>query len=296
MELRQLRYFVAVAEELHFRRAAERLFISTPTLSQQIRAVEREVGGPLLIRGNQGVELTAAGEVLLKAARGVLEAADTALRDTRAIAQPETAVFRLGVVNGAPSWLPARIEGMLRARQPGARVVLMGGPSADQVRLLDREEVDLAVLRMPVRLPDHLSLTPVAEEELGIVMSRKNDLAGLEAIEAAHLRGRELILFARDSAPELHDSMLAQLRDRGATVALSDSAMSHAQMLSLLPLRPDAVGLGSTRTAEMPGLVWRPLLPRPLVITYVAACRAAARNPVLHSVTDALAGGSRLSP
>ncbi len=294
--MRQLRYFVAVAEELHFRRAAERLFISTPTLSQQIRAVEREVGGPLLIRGNHGVELTAAGEVLLTAARGVLTAAESAMRETRAVAQPETAVFRLGVVNGAPTWLPARIDAMLRARQPGARVVLTGGPSADQVRLLDREEVDLAVLRMPVRLPEHLRHTAIAEEQLGVVMSRTHALAEFDAIEPAHLRGRELIMFARDSAPELHDSLLAQLRDRGATVALSDSAMSHAQLLALLPIRPEAVGLGSIRTAEVPGLVWRPLLPRPLVVTYIAAWRAAARNPLLHSVTDALAGGFRLTP
>ncbi|MFB7717136.1 MULTISPECIES: LysR family transcriptional regulator [unclassified Nocardia] len=296
VELRQLRYFVAVAEELHFRRAAERLFISTPTLSQQIRAIEREVGGPLLIRGSQGVELTAAGEVLLKTARNVLDAAETALRETRLVADPERAVFRLGVVNGAPTWLPARIEALLKARQPGARVVLTGGPSADQVRLLDREDVDLAVLRMPIRLPDHLTSTCIAAEELGIVMSREHPLAGRDTIEPAHLSDQELIMFARDTAPELHDSMLAQLRERGAAVALSESAMSHAQMLSLLPMRPAAIGLGSSRTASAPGLVWRPLQPRPLVVNYVAAWRPAARNSALHTVAEALTGGIRFAP
>ncbi|MFJ4650144.1 LysR family transcriptional regulator [Nocardia sp. NPDC088792] len=296
MELRQLRYFVAVAEELHFRRAAERLFISTPTLSQQIRSIEREVGGPLLIRGAQGVELTAAGEVLLKASRDILDAADNALRDTRAVAQPDSAVFRLGVVNGAPPWLPSRIEALLKSRQPAARIILTGGPSADQVRLLDREDVDLAILRKPVRLPENLSYAPIADEELGIVMSRDSDLAAQEAIAPANLAGRELIMFPRGSAPEVHDSMLSQLRERGATVSLSATALSHAQMLTLLPLRPDAVGLGSIRTGEVPGLVWRPLLPRPVIITYIAAWRATARNPVLHTVTDALSGGLRLAP
>ncbi|WP_067574499.1 LysR family transcriptional regulator [Nocardia acidivorans] len=296
VELRQLRYFVAVAEELHFRRAAERLFISTPTLSQQIRAIEREVGGPLLIRGSQGVGLTAAGEVLLETARGVLEAAENALRETRMVANPERSVFRLGVVNGAPTWLPARIEALLKARQPGARVVLTGGPSADQVRLLDREDVDLAVLRMPIRLPDHLTSAAIAQEELGIVMSREHPLATRDTIEPAQLRDQELIMFARDAAPELHDSMLAQLRERGAAVALSDSAMSHAQMLSLLPMRPAAIGLGSSRTASAPGLVWRPLQPRPVVVTYVAAWRPAARNTALHTVAEALSGGVRFAP
>ncbi|MET9491929.1 LysR family transcriptional regulator [Nocardia sp. NPDC006630] len=296
VELRQLRYFVAVAEELHFRRAAERLFISAPTLSQQIRAIEREIGGPLLIRGSQGVELTAAGEVLLKNSRTVLEAAEIALRETRMVANPECAVFRLGVVNGAPSWLPARIESLLKARQPGARVVLTGGPTADQVRLLDREDVDLAVLRMPVRLPEHLTSTAIAVEELGIVMSREHPLALRSTIEPVHLRGQELIMFARDSAPELHDSLLAQLREQGAAVALSESAMSHAQMLSLLPLRPAAIGLGSARTATAPGLAWRPLHPHPLVISYVAAWRPAARNSALRAVAEVLASGSRLSP
>ncbi|AYF77284.1 LysR family transcriptional regulator [Nocardia yunnanensis] len=295
MELRQLRYFVAVAEELHFRRAAERLFISTPTLSQQVRAIEREVGGPLLIRGNHGVELTAAGEVLLTSARTVLEAADVALRETRAVARPGQAVFRLGVVNGAPQWLPGRIEALLKARQPGVRVALTTGTSGDQARLLDRDEVDLAVLRLPVRLAEHLTHTPIADEELGIVMSRENPLAAAGSVEPARLGDHELIMFARDAAPEVHDSVLAQLRERGAAVVLSDSAMSHAQMLQLLPLRPDSIGVGSARTAAMPGLVWRPLHPRPLLITYAAAWRATTRNPLLHTMADALSGGLRLS-
>ncbi|MEU1208600.1 LysR family transcriptional regulator [Nocardia sp. NPDC005825] len=295
MELRQLRYFVAVAEELHFRRAAERLFISTPTLSQQIRAVEREVGGPLLIRGNHGVELTAAGEVLLATARNVLEAAENALSQTRAVAQPGNAVFRLGIVNGAPAWLPGRIEALLKARQPGVRVVLTTGTSGDQARLLDRDQVDLAVVRLPVRLAEHLTSTPIADEELGIVMSRENPLATACSVTAECIGSHELIMFARDAAPEVHDSVLAQLRDRGASVVLSDSAMSHAQMLQLLPLRPEAIGVGSSRTASVPGLVWRPLDPRPLMITYAAAWRAATRNPLLHTMADVLAGGLRLT-
>lgn len=295
VELRQLRYFVAVAEELHFRRAAERLFISTPTLSQQIRAVEREVGGPLLIRGNHGVELTAAGEVLLATARNVLEAAENALSQTRAVAQPGNAVFRLGIVNGAPAWLPGRIEALLKARQPGVRVVLTTGTSGDQARLLDRDQVDLAVVRLPVRLAEHLTSTPIADEELGIVMSRENPLATACSVTAECIGSHELIMFARDAAPEVHDSVLAQLRDRGASVVLSDSAMSHAQMLQLLPLRPEAIGVGSSRTASVPGLVWRPLDPRPLMITYAAAWRAATRNPLLHTMADVLAGGLRLT-
>lgn len=295
VELRQLRYFVAVAEELHFRRAAERLFISTPTLSQQIRAVEREVGGPLLIRGNHGVELTAAGEVLLKTARNVLDAAEIALRETRAVAQPGNAVFRLGVVNGAPAWLPGRIEALVKARQPGVRVALTTGSSGEQARLLDRDDVDLAVLRLPVRLADRFTCTPVADEELGIVMSRENPLAAAVSVEPACIGQHELIMFARDAAPEVHDSVLEQLRERGASVVLSDSAMSHAQMLQLLPLRPRSIGVGSSRTASVPGLVWRPLHPRPLVITYAAAWRTGTRNPLLNTMADALSGGLRLT-
>ncbi|MGW4717361.1 LysR family transcriptional regulator [Nocardia sp. NPDC004260] len=294
MELRQLRYFVVLAEELHFRRAAERLFISTPTLSQQIKVLERELGGPLLVREPR-VELTAAGAVLLRSGRTVLRAMDEAMRETRRAAAAGAPVLRLGLLNGVPPWLPAHIGGLLTAALPDARMVLTGGTTADQVRFLDDDEVDLALVRAPVELPERFAQRPVASEELGVVMSERHPLAGAAApLDPAELDGHELILFSRESAAGLHDALLRTLADHGAAVRLSDSAMGHAQMLAVLPSRPDAIGLSSSRVNGLNGLVWRPLRGAPLRVTYAIAWRAAVRDPAVVALLAALA--SELSP
>ncbi|RJO68410.1 LysR family transcriptional regulator [Nocardia panacis] len=164
MELRQLRYFVVLAEELHFRRAAEKLFISTPTLSQQIKGLEREMGGPLLIREPR-VRLTAAGAVLLRTGREILRATESAIRETRREAGSPAPVLRFGFPNGVPPWLLARIGELLAARLPGARMVLFAGTTADQLRLLDADEVDLALVRDPVEAPARFSRIPLARAE-----------------------------------------------------------------------------------------------------------------------------------
>ncbi|WP_181722068.1 LysR family transcriptional regulator [Nocardia gipuzkoensis] len=223
MELRQLRYFVVLAEELHFRRAAQRLFISTPTLSQQIKVLERELGGPLLVREPR-VELTAAGAALLRSGKNVLRAMDEAIRETRRAAA-DAPVLRLGLLNGVPPWLPTRIGGLLTGELPAARMVLTGGTTADQVRMLDDDEVDLALVRTPVHLPDRFAQRPVAREELGVVMSAGHPLARGMLLDPADLSGLELILFARESAAGLHDWMLRTLTDHGGRVRLSESAI-----------------------------------------------------------------------
>ncbi|MGV9719401.1 LysR family transcriptional regulator [Nocardia beijingensis] len=293
MELRQLRYFVVLAEELHFRRAAERLFISTPTLSQQIKVLERELGGPLLVREPR-VELTAAGAVLLRSGRNVLRAMDEAMRETRRAAAAGAPVLRLGLLNGVPPWLPVRIGSLLAGALPGARMVLTGGTTADQVRFLDDDEVDLALVRAPVDLPDRFAQRPVAREELGVVMSQRHPLAGAGPLDPTELSGQELILFARESAAGLHGSLLRTLADHGAAVRLSDSAMGHAQMLAVLPSRPDAIGLSSSRANGLTGLVWRPLIGAPLLVTYAIAWRATVREPAVAALLAALT--AELSP
>jgi len=264
-----MRYFVAVAEELHFRRAAERLLISTPTLSQQIKAVEREIGGPLLIRRPEGVCLTPAGEVLLRTARTVLAAADEAIDVTRQAAGAATPVLRFGLLNGVPPSLTQRVTGGFEGP-----VVMTSGTTAELADLLERGRLDLVILRAPVDLSAGLRSMHVAEEELGVLMSARHALAGSGPVTVAELAGQEMILFARDSAPRLHDAVLAALDG----VVLSPSAMGHAQMLAVLPLRPGVFGLSSERAAGVPGLVWRPIEERPVVITYVAAWSAHNRR------------------
>lgn len=284
-----MRYFVVLAEELHFRRAAERLFISTPTLSQQIKVLERELGGPLLLREPR-VELTAAGAVLLRTGKDVLRAMDEAIRETTRASAAGAPVLRLGLLNGVPPWLPTRIENLLAARLPGTRMVFTGGTTADQVRLLDDDEIDVALVRTPVDLPERFAQRPIAREELGVLMSARHPLAGTALLDPADLTGQELILFARESAAGLHDSLLRTLAEQGAQVRLSDSAMGHAQMLAVLPSRPDMIGLSSARAADVPGLAWRPLRGAPLVVTYAAAWRAAVRHPAVAALVAALAG------
>ncbi|MFI9511321.1 LysR substrate-binding domain-containing protein [Nocardia sp. NPDC052566] len=287
MELRQLRYFVVLAEELHFRRAAERLFISTPTLSQQIKVLEREMGGPLLVREPR-VALTAAGEVLARTGKGVLRSMDEAVRETRRTASSGAPVLRFGLLNGVPPWLPERIGELLAARLPGTRMVFTGGTTADQVRLLDADEIDLAVVRAPVTLPDRFAQRPLAREAMGVVMSAAHPLANATEIDPGELSGRELILFARDSAPQLHDALLRDLHARGARIRLSDNAMGHAQMLAVLPLRPDLLGLSSARVATTPGLAWRPFRGGPIEITYAAAWYPTTPNPAVQTLIRAL--------
>jgi DNA-binding transcriptional LysR family regulator len=288
VELRQLRYFVAVAEALHFGRAAERLHISTPTLSQQIKAVEREVGAPLLIRHSRGVRLTAAGEVLLRTAKEALRAADEALRETRRAAGVADPVLRFGLLNGVPPWLPGRIEELLAEHVPGCRMTMLGSSTAQQLAMLESGEVDLALLRMPTATPAGVRQVRLADEEFGVLMAAANPLAAHEAVDPVALSGRELILFAREFAPDVHDSMVERLRALGADVVLSESAMPHAQLRAVLPLRPDAFSLSSARAAAPPDLVWRPLRTAQLSMSYAAAWRVDARNPALQAIIPSL--------
>ncbi|MGS2805215.1 LysR family transcriptional regulator [Nocardia sp. MW-W600-9] len=293
MELRQLRYFVVLAEELHFRRAAERLFITTPTLSQQIRVLERELGGPLLVREPR-VELTAAGEVLLRTGRAVLSAAETAVRETRRASADGAQVVRFGLLNGAPSWLPARFDALARAI--GARLVLTGGTTADQLRMLAADEVDLALVRGPIELPEHYTARPVAREGLGVVVSARHPLAEHAEITPVLLDDHELVLFARDSAPGLHRALLAELAGRGARIRLSDNAMGHAQQLAVLPHRTDLIGLSSDRVRDHPGLAWRPLSDGPIAVDYMAVWRGTSGHPIHAALADTTATGPWRAP
>jgi DNA-binding transcriptional LysR family regulator len=296
VELRHLRYFVAVAEEGHFGRAAERLHLTTPTLSQQVRALEREVGAPLLVRHSRGVRLTPAGEALRDAGRGVLEAADEALAAARQAAGLATGTLRLGLLRGIPDWLLERLERLLAEAAPGYRAVPVSGSTQDQVRMLAAGEIDLALLREPVALPAGTARLPLLTDELGVLVTRTHPLAGRGAVRPADLAGQELLWFPRELAPGLHDEVLATLRRLGADVVVSESTVRFDQRRTGLRLRPDAFTLTSERGADSPELVWRPMEGAPLTMTVAAVWRTASRHSALRALVPLLRAAAPLTP
>ncbi|MFC6158653.1 LysR family transcriptional regulator [Kribbella jiaozuonensis] len=281
MELRQMRYFVGVAEELHFGKAAERLYISTPTLSQQIKQLEREVGTTLLIRHSRGVELTPAGQVFLARARETIQAAGLALKDTRRAAGLDEPVLRLGLLNGIPGWLPAALEQLATERFPNSTVTLEAGTTTDQLRMLTAGEIDLGLVRTPITLPSAITSEHLAAEELGVLLTATHPLAARPVLTLDDLTDLELIWIPRAAAPEFHDDLLRRL---GPGVRLSDISMSHSQLRSALLVRRSAISLGSRRAAT-PDVVWRPIEGSPLIARYAAVWRTDSRNPVLQAMT-----------
>src|SRR5687767_11951158 len=150
IELRLLRYFAVVAEELHVGNAAARLFISQPALSQQIRALEEQVGLPLFIRHPRGVELTEAGHVLLEEARAVLRGSERLEGTVEELRRGRIAELRIGLPPGLPQRLLPELLGALREREPDARVEVIELTTPEQLVALRDGSLDLGLVREPV--------------------------------------------------------------------------------------------------------------------------------------------------
>ncbi|MFE0458051.1 LysR substrate-binding domain-containing protein [Kitasatospora sp. NPDC058965] len=208
MELRQLRYFVTVAEELHFGRAADRLLIGQPAVSQQIRRLERELKVELFDRSPRTVRLTAAGEAFLPAARTVLDAADSARALAGDLAAGRVGTFRLGTVTGLGDRLD-RILDTFERRAPGIRVELTALPVRERLARLTDGRLDAVFVRgaLPAHTPD-LRQLPLWQDELVAALPARHPLAGRPAVRLADLAALPLRLTERRNHPALVDLVL----------------------------------------------------------------------------------------
>jgi LysR family transcriptional regulator, benzoate and cis,cis-muconate-responsive activator of ben and cat genes len=200
MDLRQLRYFVAVAEELHFSRAAARLNLAQSALSAQIRSLEEEVGGPLLHRSTRRVSLTPAGESLLSDARELLASSDVAMRRARALALGELGVLRIAALGPAPGGILAPVLDRFGTRHPRVRVEMRTLAFSELVEGLRSGRADIAFLYEPIDEPD-LITTPLLTEPRVAVLSASHRLAGRESVTPGDLRGETFITHP-DSVPQ----------------------------------------------------------------------------------------------
>ena len=187
IDLRQMRQFVAVAEELNFRRAAERLNMSQPPLSQAIQRMEADLGAKLFHRSKRRVMLTRTGEVMLDEAHRLLGQADRAVAHIRDVAGGRKGRIEVGFVLTACYELLPRVTRIFRAANPGIHVELHSMSSAGMITALQENEIDIAFLRPPLGGVEHLSMIQVYAEHLVAMLPDDHPLADRERIELADL-------------------------------------------------------------------------------------------------------------
>ena len=199
VDLRKLRYFLAVAEELHFGRAAERLHITQPVLSRQIRVLESELGVDVFMRDRRSTVLTPAGEQLVHDAGPLLAGADALLRRVRAAGESVTR-FTIGFMPGITLTPVVRL---LRERHPGLDVRMLRTGWHDQVEVLHDARADVGIVRLPID-PAGLEIRPLYTEPRLVMVASSHPLAGKETVRVADLAADHL-LQDPDAVPEWRD-------------------------------------------------------------------------------------------
>jgi LysR family transcriptional regulator, benzoate and cis,cis-muconate-responsive activator of ben and cat genes len=192
VDLRHLRSFVAVAEELHFSRAAQRLNLAQSAVSAQVRKLEREVGGALLVRTSRRVLLTPAGEALLEDARALLAAADDALARARGLARGETGTLVVGCFGPSPGELLATLLDRFQAHLPDVRVEVSAFDFAEVLERLRDGRLDVSFLYLPLDEPD-IHVTPLLNEPRVVVMAADHPLARRESLRPEDLAGETFV-------------------------------------------------------------------------------------------------------
>lgn len=289
MELRHLRYFRAVAEELHFGRAAQRLLIAQPPLSQQIRQLERELAVELLIRSTRHVELTPAGQAFLARAIAILDAVDDAADLVRRVADGTTGRLTIGCVGSATYSVLPRLVRALSELLPDVDVRVRGEMLAPaQLAALAAGEIDLALLRPPVIDPG-LSTEIIRRDSLLVALPEGHRLSKRKGLTIGDLREEDLVAHAGGGRSVMSSLLATLCADAGFTPRVRHEVEETSTLVTLV-----AAGLGAaivpapTLTLDIAGVVYRPLQPKSLGVELVAAWPASAHDQLVRRVIETL--------
>jgi DNA-binding transcriptional LysR family regulator len=232
MELRHLRYFVAVAEELHFRRAAERLHVAQPAVSEQVRKLEDELGVRLFDRTQRSVSLTDAGAALLTEAHRVLRQAEAARLAARTASGRPGRVLRVGYV---PTALPASIPRTLRrvvAAMPNLQTTMEPGPGLELVDAVRAGELDVAVVSQPTPTIG-VRVTSLGEQRAVAVFPVDHEHAVKPRVALAQIAPERIVVLPRDADRPLYDAVLAACSAAGISPTLIEMPDGHVDRILL---------------------------------------------------------------
>jgi len=288
MELRHLRYFLAVAEELNFTRAAGRLGISQPPLTQQVKALEAELGVALLDRSAYRIELTDAGRIFAAEAARILGDARSAVQAARRAATGATGRVRVGFMESASfnSLVTSSLRSF-RSGYPAVEVSLEEHPSTELIEALREGRLDAAFVRPPLPVQRGLTLDLLEREPLVVAVPTGHPLAGRAQVDLGALAGETFILYPRAVRPGLADTVIAACEAAGFTPKVGQYA---PQLSSTINLVAASLGISivpdSMRCLQASAVTYLPLRGEPLHASLGVAYRTDEASSVVHNFID----------
>lgn len=281
MELHSLRYFVAVAEELHFGRAAARLHITQPALSRQIQGLEEELGITLLWRTKRTVELTEVGAIFLVEVRKALQQVESAIHVAQRAARGEIGTLRIAFTPSAMHTVLPAILKQFRDHHPDVKLEMTELCTLDQVNTLRTETVDVGLLHPPIDAP-FLNLHPLQGERLVVALPQAHPLAKHKRLRLKSLATEPFILHPRYEGPILYDQILHLCRMAGFEPHIVHEAIKHQTRVGLV-----AAGIGITfvpeslRQSGLAGVAYCSLMGAAPELQLAVAWRQERMSPVL---------------
>jgi DNA-binding transcriptional LysR family regulator len=259
VEFRQIAYFVAVAEELHFRHAAERLHIVQPALSQQIARLEAELGVTLFSRTRRSVALTEAGQAFLRDARVMLELREQAIDNARRVGHGQAGSLHAGFVGPAAYSVLRRVIRAYRASHPDVGLTLDELPTGEQLDRLSAGTLDLGIVWLPVN-DDRLTIAPLVSESIIVVLPEGHPLGNDTVVDVAELVAEPFIMVSRSQEPTAFDSCVSLCTHAGFSPRVVQEGKQVRTIVELVAAGL-GVSLGPESLAQLrrPGVVYRPV-------------------------------------
>jgi DNA-binding transcriptional LysR family regulator len=289
MELRHLRYFIAVAEKLNFTEAARSLHIAQPSLSLQIQDLERTLGLSLIQRNNRSVKLTPAGEVFLKEARELLEQAEEAITKTHRADRGEIGELRVGFIYVAVQNFMAPLLSRFQALSPGVTVHITHMPNAEQVAAINNRQLDVGFARIfnQEAYPDLQSIL-VMTDTLMVVVAEDHPVAGQDSFRPEQFRDYAIVPYARSESPLLFQTVLQQF---GPAEFTSHKVNEPYMIDTALMLVEAGFGItlvpGCARQLRTGKLKFLPIdAPTPPIDLFMVSRKDSASNPIVESFTQ----------
>jgi DNA-binding transcriptional LysR family regulator len=286
MELRHLRYFLAVAEERHFGRAALRLRMAQPPLSRQIQALERELGFQLFQRTRRGVELTPAGSAFLDGTRRIFAETDRAIIEARRANSGETGRLAMGYLSSLAYSGLTRLLRAFREQAPHVELVMREMPPQEQLEALKQGRLDVGFVRGPIEDPT-IAFERVRKERLFVAMASDHPLASRARIPLEVLSGEPFVTFPRARATAFFDSIMALCRSAGFTPRI----VQDAPLLDVVSLVAAGFGVAivpeSLRDVNRPDITLIPIIGSP-TIDLLAAWMLGNASPAVRTFLETM--------